>query len=245
MLFISLGTNSFMTGSSSDADITKSTVAREALPAGAVNETEYYADEMGVINNKTTLLNGMKYFYKETGVQPYLYITDSIGDYTYTPSMEELENFSNNLYEQLFSDEAHLLLVYFEFEDSYMDYYVCGAQAKTVIDIEAGDIMLDYMDRYYYDDSLSYEEFFSKVFIDTADRIMTVTRSPWIPVLIALSLLVLVAVLFIWWMRAKKQKNLEAQQTEEMLNIPLEKFGTTEAEELAKKYEENKPPEKL
>jgi hypothetical protein len=35
------------------------------------------------------------------------------------------------------------------------------------------------------------------------------------------------------------QKNLEAKQTEEMLKTPLEKFGDTEAEGLAKKYEED------
>ena len=245
VILISVGTGSFTTNNGGENDITKSTITREALPKGSVNETDYYTDGLGVINNRTTLLNGMKYFYNETGVQPYLYITDSIGDYTFDPSMEELQNFTNNLYGELFSDEAHLLFVYLEFEDSYMTYYISGTQAKSVIDTEAGDILLDYMDRYYYDDSLSYEEFFSKAFSDTADRIMTVTRSPWIPVLIVLALLALAALLFVWWMRAKKQKNLEAQQTEDILNIPLEKFGTTEAEELAKKYEQKEPEDKL
>jgi len=115
---------------------------------------------------------------------------------------------------------------------------VVGAQAKTVIDDEAGNILLDYVDRYYYDNSLTDDEFFSKVFSDTADRIMTVTKSPWVSVLMVLGAAAIIIVLFAWWAYSKKQKNLEAQKTEEILKTPLEKFGDTEAEELAKKYED-------
>jgi hypothetical protein len=112
-------------------------------------------------------------------------------------------------------------------------------QAKSVIDAEAGNILADYIDRYYYDSSLSNEEFFSKAFTDAADRIMTVTRSPWITVFIVLGVVVLVIVLFIWWKKHKEQKNLEAKRREEMLNTPLERFGTTEAEDLMKKYQDD------
>ena len=155
-----------------------------------------------------------------------------------TPSMDELETFANDLYDKLFTDEAHLLLVFFEHDSgAYMDYYVTGTQAKTVIDTEAGDVLLDYIDKYYYG-KLTDEEFFSKVFRDSADRIMTVTRSPWIIVLTILGVLLLLSLLYMWWSHAKKQKNLEAQQTEEMLKTPLDTFGNTEAEELAKKYDD-------
>jgi hypothetical protein len=118
-----------------------------------------------------------------------------------------------------FTDEAHLLLVFFEYQSNsqYMDWYVVGAQAKTVIDEEAGKILLDYVDRYYYDNSLTDDEFFSKVFSDSADRIMTVTKSPWISVLMVLGAAAIVIVLFAWWAYSKKQKNLEAQKTEEIL----------------------------
>jgi uncharacterized membrane protein len=86
---------------------------------------------------------------------------------------------------------------------------------------------------------LSNEEFFSKAFTDAADRIMTVTRSPWITVFIVLGVVVLVIVLFIWWKKHKEQKNLEAKRREEMLKTPLERFGTTEAEDLMKKYQDD------
>lgn len=230
-IFIQLASN----GSSND--ILASSIEREPLPKGSVNETGYFTDELGWIRNKTKLENGLKYFYDKTGVQPYLYIIDNI-DGNHYPSENEMDSYANNLYEELFTDEAHLLLVFFEYDSRYMDWYVAGTQAKSVIDNEAADILLDYIDRYYYDNNLTDEEFFSKSFMDAADRMMTVTRSPWIDVLIVISFVILVLILFSWWIKAKKQKNLEAKQMEDILNTPLDSFGDTEAEELASKYED-------
>jgi uncharacterized membrane protein len=236
-LIFSFSTESSLSGSSGNNEITLSTVEREPLPDGSVTETDYYTDTIGWIGNRSELTSGMKHFYEQTGVQPYLYLTDDINGST-NPSMEELESFSDDLYDDLFADEAHLLLVFFEYEPSmYMDYYVVGTQAATVIDTEAGDVLLDYIDSYYYDDNKTDEEFFSDAFRDSADRIMKVTRSPWIAVLIVFGVIILLALLFLWWRHAKKQKNLEAQQTEDILKTPLDKFGDTEAEELTKKYD--------
>ena len=222
---------------SGGSDIAKSTVAREPLPKNSVIETEYYTDELGWISSKTAMTSGLKHFYDKTGVQPYVYITDQVYGSNY-PSSGDLQNYANDLYDELFKDEAHLLLVFFEYNPSqYMDYYVTGTQAKTVIDSEAGDILLDYIDKYYYSD-LSEDEFFSKSFSDAADRIMEVTKSPWIPVLAVLGIIVVVLLLFSWWKHAKKQKNLEAKQTEEILNTPIEKFSDSEAETLRKKYDD-------
>ncbi len=240
ILFSASSGISMLGGSGGSSDITKSTVQREALPVGSVNETDYYTDELGWIKNQTQLVSGLKYFYQKTGVQPHLYITDTVNG-SHSPSAGELDAYARNLYDQLFTDEAHLLLVFLEYNNNYMDRYVCGTQAKTVIDTEAGDILLDYIDRYYYDDSLTDEVFFSKSFSDAADRIMAVTRSPWLVVMLIFGLVAFVTLLFIWWSYAKKQKNLEAQRTEEMLSKPLEKFKDAEAEELAKKYEDPGP----
>jgi uncharacterized membrane protein len=224
--------------SSGGGDITFSSVKRDPLPKGSVNETEYYTDRLGWINNETKLISGLKHFYEKTGVQPYLYLTDTING-SHFPTEQDLEAFATDLYDELFTDEAHLLIVFFEYEGQYKGWYIVGTQAKSVIDAEAGNILADYIDRYYYDSSLSNEEFFSKAFTDAADRIMTVTRSPWITVFIVLGVVVLVIVLFIWWKKHKEQKNLEAKRREEMLNTPLERFGTTEAEDLMKKYQDD------
>lgn len=240
VIAVIFSSNTGLFNNNSGSEITKSTIVREALPAGSVNETAYYTDELGWIGNPTQLLSGLKNFYQKTGVQPYLYITDTVNG-SHTPTDKDLGEFAGGLYDELFTDEAHILLVFFEYGGGYKDWYICGVQAKTVIDQEAADILLDYIDRYYYDNSLSEEAFFSKSFSDAADRIMTVTRSPWITVIVVLGVVILIAILFAWWLYAKKQKNLEAKQTEEMLKTPLETFGDQELEDLTKKYDENDP----
>jgi uncharacterized membrane protein len=228
----------------SPSPITPSTLEREQLPKGSVVETDYYTDNLKWIQNKTLLTAGMKNFYKETGVQPYLYITGNINGETY-PSESDVSEFAFSLYDELFSDEAHLLLIFFEppMSDYYSTWYVVGKQAKAVIDDEAVDILLDYIDKYYYYDQLSNEEFFSKAFDDAGTKIMHVPKSPWIPVLIVIGIVIIIIIGFTWWRKAKEQKNREAEDTERILGTPLDTFGDSKADDLAKKYEDD--PDKI
>lgn len=221
----------------SESSITRSTVEREPLPAGSVNETDYYTDDANWVENQTVMVDGLRHFYNETGVQPHVYITTEINGSS-NASMNEVEEYTNELYDELFTDEAHLLLMFYEGSPSnYTTYYVTGTQADQVIDREAADILLDYIDRYYYDMSLNTSEFFSKSFRDAADRIMEVTTSPWIPVFLVIGGIILVGILFLWWRKRKEQEAIQAKRTEDMLNKPIDTFGTqSEADELAKKY---------
>ena len=68
---------------------------------------------------------------------------------------------------------------------------------------------------------------------------MHITRSPWPYVLIAVAAVVVIAIAFTWWRRAKEKKAQEQKRVEEMLNTPLETFGQSEAERRAEKYENN------
>lgn len=236
----SFGSGNSGGGSGSNNSITSSTIEREALPSGSVNETEYYTDEVNWIGSKTVMESGLRHFYQETGVQPHVYITDEINGSS-NASFTQIEEFTANLYDELFTDEAHLLLLFYEPSPSdYTTYYVAGSQAKQVIDTEAADILLDYIDRYYYDLDLTEAEFFSKSFSDAADRIMQVTRSPWIPILLVFGLAAVVGVLFLWWKKRKEQEAIEAKRTEEILSRPIESFGKdSEADNLAKKYSDD------
>lgn len=222
-------------------DITPSTVQRTALAVGSVNETGYYTDELGWIKSPTRLQAGLRNFYQKTGIQPYVYITDTIAG-THAPTADEVEIWINSLYDELFTDEAHFLLVFFEYDDVYQTWYMGGAQTKTVMDGQASDILLDYIDSYYYDQDLTDEQMFSNAFSDAADRIMSVTTSPWIPVWIVFGIVAILVVIFIWWRHAKKQNNLEAAQKERVLNAPLTTFGSIEAQTLAQKYENQPHP---
>ena len=225
----------------SGGSLAASTVAREPLPAGSVQETEYYTDELGWILNEKQLLSGMKDFYRQTGVQPYLYLAERV-DGSSTPSPQEVGDYAARLYDQLFDDEAHFLLVYQECDGLYTAGYAAGSQAKSVMDDEAVGILRDYLDRYYTSD-YSDEEYFGKVFADTASRIMTVTKSPWPVVVGILGAAGLAVVLYLWWKKAQAQKELDRKRTEELLNTPLESFGDTAAEELAEKYQDSTGPE--
>ena len=218
------------------SSVIPSTIEREPLPSGAVVEAPYYTDELDWISSPAKLTAGMKNFYQRTGVQPHLYITDTIAG-SHTPTNSDAEIFLEETYYDLFRDEAHVLIVFFEHEPGeFYRWYWCGAQAKSVLDDEAMNILLDYIDLYYYDQSLSAnEEFFSKSFDDASKRIMTVTTSPWIPVLIIFGIVLVLLLLFVWWRKSKQQKNLEDESTRKILETPLDSFGTNERE---KKYED-------
>ena len=127
-----------MGAASSGGNIQKSTYQREKLPASAVVETGYYTDEGGWFSNRNELEAGMKSFYRETGVQPYLYLLPN----GTTTSVSELTGFAEELYGELFQDEGHFLLVFCDDNNgSYNCGYTVGSQAKTVIGL-AGGVLL-------------------------------------------------------------------------------------------------------
>lgn len=215
-------------------NVTYSTIEREALPKGSVIETKYFTDELDWIKNKTELEKGLKHFYNETGVQPYLYITDNV-DGKHIDNTDGLKSFSEKLYGELFKDEAHLLFIFYEYDGDYAFYYVAGAQAKTVVDSEAADILMDYVEKYYYS-SMSEEEMFSTAFANAADDMMEVYESPWIKVFMIIGAGAVLVIIFVFWKSAKEQKNKEAEQTEKILNTKLDEFGDSDIEDLENKY---------
>ena len=222
-------------GASAGSSIQRSTYEREKLPASAVTETAYYTDEGGWFSNRAQLESGMRQFYEDTGVQPYLYLLEN-GSVT---SVSELTDMAEEMYPQLFTDEGHFLLVFCD--DGYGSYncgYAVGSQAKTVMDDEAIAILADYLDRYYNDYSISEEEIFSKTFADTGERIMTVTRSPLPVIAVCIAVVVVAVLVFITQKKRREQREREQQRAEKILNTPLEKFGDQAVEDLADKYED-------
>lgn len=218
---------SMVGGFSSGSDVTKSTIAREPLPKGSVVETDYYTDDIGDwISNATKLTAGMKNFYKATGVQPYLYIADNLGG-NIRPTDADADIWMNKQYDELFQDEAHTLLVFFERNGQYSMWYLNGKQAKTVMDTEAMDILMDYVELYYYSD-LTEDEMFSKAYDMAAVRIMEVTKDP-IPwyayFFILIAVIVIIIILFKFWKAKKTQKNIEDENTRAILETPLEDLG--------------------
>ena len=65
---------------------------------------------------------------------------------------------------------------------------------------------------------------------------MSVTRPAWMMPAIILGVVLLVALLYSWWKKAKKQKNLEAEQTKKILETDLNTFEDNELKDLENKY---------
>ncbi len=213
--------------SSSSSNITTSTVEREKIQPYAAFDSDCIDDELDWILNKSTTLSGMETFYKETGVQPYLVITDNING-SKSATNAEIESYCDDKYTELAGDnEAGVLLVFVEWSSSdYSIYYIAGTNAQTVMDSEACEILLDYVDAYYYSD-LSDEEYFSEVFSKTADRIMstTPTLASRLPYILVAVVIIVVAVIIYLNMRNKRRREKEkAEETERILNTPIDKL---------------------
>ncbi len=228
---------------SSSSSIARSTIERKPLAAGSVDETGYFTDELGWIVSESQLTAGMRSFYKQTGIQPYLYLTDTVNG-SHNVNGQQLGDFARGLYQTLFTDQAHFLVVFHEYNDEYTIGYMVGAQAVDVLDEQAIEIFRGLLDRYYYSSNMSDEQFFSTVFDELGNRIMRVERSPWPYITIAamvLAAIIAAGLLLLSWQKRRRQQQVEqAQRIEEMLNTPLETFEEQQLDELEKKYQQDK-----
>lgn len=223
-----------------DGSISKSTVEREKLSGVAIDDVGYYTDELGWIRSGSTLESGLKEFYDETGVMPYVYITDTLDDGSTTATSQNMESTASGLYDELFDDEGHLLLLFHEYnsDSNYSTWVITGTAAKTVMDDEAVDILLDYVDSNYYNSSMNEDEMFAHAFADAADRIMHVTRSP-LPVIIIVGCGVVALFIGFRWWKAKQVRDREkAAETERILNADIDEIGSVgpDTSELEEKY---------
>ncbi len=206
---------------------------RTANDINFYNYEDYISDETGWLDYKSIVSSGLKDFYEQTGILPYVYITDSINGSAST-DRTELKAFAKSLYSELFTDQVHLLFVYVYTANSYMYCYECGTLAAGVFDEEAGIILQDYIDKYQTDSSLSNSQFLGRVFTSTADRIMIKTISPLAACIVFMILAAIFAFLII--RQQKKYKAaLEELKTKEILQIPLEKFSDPETAEFLEK----------
>ena len=227
------GTVSSAGSSGSSGSVAKSTVEREPLPASASHETGYYTDEEDWFARPSDLESGLKYFYQKTGVQPYVYVVGS----SHGTTLSALQTFADEQYDALFDDEAHYLMVFYDDgSGGYSWAYAVGNQAKTVMDNEANEILADYIDRYYYDNTITDEEFFSLSFEKTADRIMTVTKPASAYIMPVVGVIAVLLIAFFWWRAAVKARQKKAEQTAQILNTPLEEMGDPDLEDLERKY---------
>lgn len=225
MMMLTMVTNS--SNIMGNSDVIKNTIEREPLPMNMSKETSYYTDELGWIKQPGKLKKGMIEFYKETGVQPHLYITDSI-EGSSSPDNLTAEKWMDKKYDELFEDEAHLLMLFLDNGSDYGHWILTGKETKTVIDDGAREIIHGYLDRYVTSD-LDDEEMFSTVFSKSAKSMMNVYKSPWIKVVVGIivvgGIIIIVKITLDNKRKKKEQELKENQQTIDILNTPLEKIN--------------------
>lgn len=168
-------------GSSQDAEIAVSRTERTPV-SGTISYADWYLDELGFIDHDTDLTDGLKYFYSQTGIQPYVVLLQ------YDPSVwtdgkwneAAAEEYLAQMYHETFSDNGHLILAYFACENDSEDmdgtfYLYYGSAAYSIMDDEAETIFWSYFDRNYNNLDLSIAEFMGQTFRQTADNIMHIS----------------------------------------------------------------------
>lgn len=210
--------------------IPNSTIEREALDKSKVTVTEYYDDRLNWLTSGKKVENGMKYFFDKTGVQPYLLIADNI-DGSINPSPSQTDKYLDDLYNQMFKDEQHMIILYFDNGSSWFTRYYCGVSAGVVMDSEACEIVMSYLD-YYATSDMEDDDYFNIVFRKSADKIMTVSTNKYdVMRIVILSVCLIAAAVLLVVARKIKLKSLKKQQ--ELLNTNL-------VDPLLSKYEEDK-----
>lgn len=192
---------------------------REKLETSLCTETTYVVDDARW-NVYDRDMDGMKYFYKKTGVQPIILIEDAV---TYPESKlndTELEAFLQEQYDSLCDDEGHALFMYWDdTRGNFEFYWLIGNRAKTVIDDEACDLVFKYFDN-NATSNMSDDEFISKSFKSAANAIMKSPNS-WMKIpCIGIPVLVVALVIIVFAhvsTRKKQLKVAEMQAASEIL----------------------------
>lgn len=235
LLFIILWSTvlSLLTGGNSS--IPKSSYNREKINTGVAFQNDCIVDEIGWFDNIPKVERRIRYFYKETGIQPYIVL------HRYDSSLTteaEKEAYAKKYYSDNIKNEGTFLFMYFAEQDTDNDVgymcYVNGKQVTSVMDSEAVEIFWAYVDNNWYS-NMSTDDMFVTIFDKTADCIMTKTTTGADVGKKVVTLLIVVVVIggVLVVMRVRRKHEHErAEETERILNTPLR----SSEDDLADKY---------
>lgn len=205
----------------------KSTIQREKINSGNAYISDCIIDELGWFDRETKTESKLKDFWKETGVQPFIYLKDYDASLTTDDAKTE---WAENYYDENFETENIFLFVYFAEEDvdndvGYMSY-VNGYETSSVMDSEAIEIFWNYIDRYWYSD-MSTDDLFITVFDKTGSTIMKVstTGKDIVKYILIVVIVLVLGVVLIRYVKLKnKRAKEEAEEKQKILETPLEKL---------------------
>lgn len=229
------------TGNSSSY-IPASNVYREKLELGYGYDNNCIIDELGWFDNIPATSSNLQYFYDQTGVQPYIVLRRY--DETLVTDADK-EAYAEQWYEDNIKNEGTFLYMYFAEEDTDNDVgymvYVNGIQIGPVMDAEAIETFWAFIDSAWYTD-MSTDEVFVYAFCNTADKIMpqdgvrntssNKTSSSNTSVWVnkeglafggMLAVIIIVMLVFVMVLKRKQEKE-RAEETERILNTPLDRL---------------------
>lgn len=215
-----------MRGHMGAGSVTSSTIVRTKLTDSHAYRTGNITDDLGWFDSKTKTEKSLKLFYEETGVQPYVYL--KAYDSSLTTDSEK-EAWAKDYFDNTVNDSDGFLFVYFAEKDSDNDVgymsYVTGSRAQSVLDDEAIEIFWGYIDKYWPTD-LSTDDVIVKSFTSTATAIMHVstTKNDIIKYVIIAVIVIGGGIVVFKMVKEKNRRDHEkAEETEKILNTPLEK----------------------
>lgn len=209
----------------------------EKVVMSGTNNAGYATDEINGSSGVKKTVKACEEFYDKTGIPLYFYITDTeitSGDAGY-------ETYADTLYEKLFSDENHVLLIYFDPADEW--YWWKGMTANAVVTDDMVNDLFDEIERYWFDYSLSMDEVLAKGIKNYQSSLTKEGsgKSTFCTLLILAGGILTVVAAYTYISKGKEAERYAEEaktlRTEQILSKPLETFGNQEVENLKDKYD--------
>ncbi|MGN0506819.1 MAG: TPM domain-containing protein [Lachnospiraceae bacterium] len=195
-----------------------------------------YVQDKGFFMGSYQTEKAVKEFYRETGIPLFIYAIES-----YSGSSDTCDAYAQELYDELFTDENHVLIVYYNNVDWWS--WVTGEQVKPMMPDDAVNDLIDEIYVYWYNDSYTNDEVFAKG-IESYTKELTSAGSgtkTFAVILYIVGGVMFVGAVLSYVSREKDEKRYKEEastlRTEQMLSKPLETFGNQDIENLKDKYD--------
>jgi len=211
----------------------KNTEQFEKIKLSGTKNVGYATDEINGASGTRLTEEACEEFYEKIGVPLYFYTKE------YYNGTDEVA-YAEELYDKLFSDDNHILLVYCDNLEVWSFYNGENVPAGIV----NADALLSHMEDYWFDYSLNYDQVLSKS-VTAYQKSLTGSSADGgrvfsVLLFIAGGIMVLVAG-YTYVSKDKEAKRYEEEaktlQAEILLSKPLETFGNQEVENLKDKYD--------
>ncbi len=211
-------------GESAQEPQTRDQTNRTPMDASQITSMDiWYQDDWGdwidgcSDSDRKDMIRDFQYFYTKTGIQPFVWILGENG--ACIQDENALEEAARDRYDALFHDQGHLLIAFREYPNASGNY-ICGcfvgASAKSVMDAQAREVLLDAIDACYDRDDYSDAQVFGKALRKTADVLMkagTEESNPYITLLWLAGFILLI--FYIQFLRGRRSEQQAAEMQEQ------------------------------